>query len=176
VPTDSPSAIQASNGNETLNLFANIPGVTITAIEVSPDGTRMLVLVATNAGPTAFVAGIQRRANGTPTGLTSTSSRYPVDLGGNTGNGLGATWVDDASVAVLVAAPDNSTDRVRVQQLGGAASSLADIPGAASIVGTSDPSDLRIRLATGELFVSNDQSWHQESAAAPKVSVLAVQR
>ena len=175
VPTDSPSGLQASDAKgHTVALFANLPGTSVTSVEASPDGTRMLVLVATNAGPEAFVAGIQRSADGAPTGLTTV--QYPVDLGGNTGTGIGATWVDDGSVAVLVTAPDGSTDRVRLQQLGGTGSSLADIPGAASIVGTSDTSDLRIRLTTGELLVSNDQPWHQESASAPKVSVLAVQR
>jgi hypothetical protein len=175
VPTDSPSGLQASDTKgHTVALFANLPGTSVTSIEASPDGTRMLVLVTTNAGPEAFVAGIQRNADGSPIGLTT--ARYRVDLGGNTGNPIGATWVDDGSVAVLVAAPDNSTDRVRMQQLGGTASSLADIPGAASIVGTTDTSDLRVRLTTGELLVSNDQPWHQESASAPKVSVLAVQR
>jgi hypothetical protein len=175
VPTDSPSGMQASDAKgHTVNLFASLPGTSVTSIEASPDGTRMLVLVTSNAGPMAFVAGIQRNPDGSPIGLTT--ARYPVDLGGNTGNPIDATWVDDGSVAVLVAAPDNSTDRVRVQQLGGTASSLADIPGAASIVGTTDTSDLRIRLTTGELLVSNDQPWHQESPAAPAVSVLAVQR
>ncbi|MBW4042401.1 MAG: hypothetical protein HIU86_09790 [Acidobacteria bacterium] len=175
VPADTPSGLQASDAKgDTINLVANLPDTSITSIEASPDGTRMLVLAARNGVPDAFVAGIARNPDGSPTGLTA--DEYPVDLGGNTGAGIGATWVDDASVAVLVNAPDGSTDRVQLQQLGGTASSLADIPGAASIVGTTDTSDLRIRLTTGELLVSNGQPWHQESASAPAVSVLAVQR
>jgi hypothetical protein len=178
VPGDSPTGMQAASAKgQPVNIFADLPGTAITSvtsIEVSPDGTRMLVLATTDAGPVAFVAGILRNADGSPTGLTT--SRYSVDLGGNTGSGLGATWVDDGDVAVLVQAPDGSTDRVLVQQLGGSGSALGEIPNATSIVGTTNQADLRLRLRTGDLVVSDDQPWHVESASAPEVSVLAVQR
>jgi hypothetical protein len=176
VPADSPSQMQAANSKGRIApFFADLPGSSVTSIEVSPDGTRMLVLVATtNSGPEAFVAGILRNPDGSPTGLTT--SRYPVDMGGNTGRGIGATWVDDNTVAVLVAAPDYSTDRVQLQQLGGTASALGETVNATSIVGTSSQSDLRIRVQSGGLLVSDQQLWQEEGATAPKVSVLAVQR
>ena len=175
VPSDSPGGLVAVNAKgEVRDLFADLPGTSITSIEVSPDGTRMLVLVATTTGPEALVEGIVRSKDGTPTGLTTAS--YPVDLGGNTGKGLGATWVDDGEVAVLVQPPDGSGDRVQLQQLGGTGSSLGQIPSATSIVGTSSRTDLRILVSTGDVFVSNQQLWQEESTSAPKVSVLAVQR
>lgn len=176
VPADAPNGIVASNAKgQSIALVSTLPGSTITSIEVSPDGTRMLVLVQSASGPQALVAGIQRRADGTPTGLTDTD--YPVDLDATTGTGIGATWVDDGNVAVLVSVTDPATDRVWLQQLGGIGSVGGEIPGASSVVGTSAPSDLRVRLQNGDLFVSNDQQqWQEESATAPKVSVLAVQR
>lgn len=178
VPSDSPVGVAAVDAKgEVRDLFADLPGTSITSItsiEVSPDGTRMLVLVATTTGPEALVEGIIRSKDGAPTGLTS--AYYPVDLGGNTGKGLGATWVDDSEVAVLVQAPDGSIDRVQLQQLGGTGSALGKIPSATSIVGTSSRTDLRILVSTGDVFVSNQQLWQEESTAAPKVSVLAVQR
>lgn len=183
VPKDSLGGLRASNAKgRSVNVLGDLGGATVTSIEASPDGTRLLVFLQSatgpNAGPEAFVAGIKRSADGTPTGLTS--ARYPVDLGGNTGLGLDATWVDDGDVAVLVSAPDNSTDRVRIQQLGGFGSSLGQLTNATSIVGTSSPADLRIRLQTGDLFVwrSTVNAWQSESGsgAGVDVSVLAVQR
>lgn len=177
VPVGSPDGIIASDAKgRSIALAPNLPGATITSIEVSPDSTRMLVLVQSAGGPRALVTGIQRSSDGTPTGLTG--AYYPVDLGGSAGTeGIGATWTDDGDVAVLVNATDLSTDRVWLQALGGIGSSGGEIPGASAIVGTSALSDLRVRLSTGDLFVSNDaQQWQEESTAAPAVSVLAVQR
>ena len=176
IARDRSSGLEASNAKgRTVAMSADLPGTSVTSIEVSPDGTRMLVLVATGANgtPAAFVAGIERGADGAPTGLTS--AHYPVDLGGTTGTGIGATWVDDGDVAVLVLAPDGSADRVQLQQLGGTSSAVGAIPGASSIVGTSSQADLRV-LQAGKVLVPSQQLWQEESAAAPDVSVLAVQR
>lgn len=180
VPKDSPTGLRASNAKRTVDLAGDLGGTSVIAIEVSPDGTRMLVFVQSatgpDAGPEAYVAGIERSVDGTPTGLTR--ARYAVDLGGNTGLGLGATWVDDGDVAVLVSAPDNSSDRVLSQQLGGFGSSLSQLTNATSIVGTSDQADLRVHLSTGDLFVwrSTVNAWQSEPGSAVDVSVLAVQR
>lgn len=179
VPADQPDALLASNGEgPPIDLGADLGGTKVDAIEASPDGTRMLVLVDTAKGPEAFVAGIERDADGAPTGLTS--AEYSVDLGGRSGTGAGATWVDDGSVATLISSSDASSERVHVQKLGGVALGLGQLTNATSIVGTSTTSDLRVRLSTGELWTwtssLTSNLWQSESAEPVDVSVLAVQR
>lgn len=175
VPADSPNAFTATDaGGNAIQLVSSLPSGTVRAIEVSPDGTRMLVVLQRPNGPVAFVKGILRNPDGTPTGLTD--AQYAVDLGGNTGLAVDATWVDPGDVAVLVNSPDGSTERVQLQQLGGLSSPLGSIPNATAIVGTSSTSDLRVLLQTGDLFVWQDPSWQAQSSTAPSVSVLAVQR
>jgi hypothetical protein len=176
VPGDSPAGLIASNGKRTVDLETNLApdlaGATVSAIQVSPDGTRMLVLVANAAGrPHAYVAGIERAPDGAPVGLTG--SQYQVDLTGSAGTGSAATWIDDSSVAVVVTGQDN--DRVVSQQLGGISDALGQFANVTSIVGTTGLDDLRIRVSQGNLYVWNDPNWQQETTSAP-VQVLAVQR
>lgn len=175
VPTGVTDGLQAANAKgQTFALSGDLGGESVTAIQVSPDGTRMLVLVGSPAGPSAFVAGIVRDSSGKPIGLSG--QKYPVSLGGTSGTGLDATWVDDDRVAVLVSSSDNSIDRVVSQQLGGLGTSLGQFANVTSIVGTTGFDDLRIRVQSGGIYVWQDPNWQQETADAVDVSVLAVQR
>lgn len=176
VPKQSPNGLIASNAKgDQAELGVDLGGTGVTAIEVSPDGTRLLVLVQDEAArPKAFVYGILRDSDGTPDGLST--SRYPVDLGGNVGQGVDATWVDDGNVAVLVKSPDQSTERVRLQQLGGLGSSLGELPNAVAIVGSTGKESVRVLLGTGDIWVQQSNLWQSESAEPVDVSVLAVQR
>jgi hypothetical protein len=175
VPSTSPSdGLQVANAKkQRFRLADDLGGATVTAIQVSPDGTRLLVLVASASGrPRAYVAGIQRNAAGAPIGLTA--AQYPVDLGAVVGAGSSATWIDDSDVAVLISGSDN--DRVVSQQLGGFSGALGQYANVTSIVGTNSTDDLRIRISTGDLYVLRDTTWQQETDAPVDVSVLAVQR
>lgn len=175
VPADGTGALRAWDGKgRSVDVVGDLGGSTVTAIEVSPDGTRLLALVQSASGPKAFVAGIQRAADGAPMALTG--DRYPVDLDGTTGTGIDATWVDEGEVAVLSSAPDNSTDRVQVQQLGALATPLGQLANATAVVGTTSETDLRVQLQTGDLWVWNGNLWQRESSGSTGVSVLAVQR
>lgn len=175
VPSDEPGELIASNAKgQSIDLVAPLGGATVTEIEASPDGTRLLVLVQSVSGPRAYVVGIQRNADGTPTGLTA--ARSAVALGGNVGQGIDATWAEDGYVAVLVSSPDNTTDRVRLQQLGGLGTSLGEIANATSIVGSTSRDDLRIGLQTGDIWTQQSNIWQSESTSPLDVSVLAVQR
>jgi hypothetical protein len=175
VPANAPGELRAWDAKgRSVDVVGDLGGSTVTAIEVSPDGTRLLALVQSASGPKAFVAGIERTGDGSPVALTG--DRYPVDLDGTTGTGIDATWVDDREVAVLSSAPDNSTDRVQVQQLGGLGVPLGQLANATAIVGTTSESDLRVQLQTGDLWVWNGNLWQRQSSGSTGVSVLAVQR
>lgn len=175
VPRQSPGGLIAAPAKgKAVDLGVELGGTTVTAIEASPDGTRLLVLFQAASGPKAYVYGILRDPDGTPTGLSA--SRYPVDMGGNTGQGVDATWVDGGDVAVLVKSPDGSTERVRLQQLGGLGSSLGELPNAVAIVGSTSKESVRVLLQTGDVWVQQSSLWQSESTSPLDVSVLAVQR
>lgn len=175
VSSDEPHGLTAfSPKGVATRLDADLGAGTVLAIEVSPDGTRLLVLMRRASGPAAFVAGIERAQDGTPTGLTV--AQAPVDPGAGASDAVDATWVDDYSVAVLTRSQDGQTERVTVQQLGGLSSSLGQLANATSIVGTSGKETLRVRLRTGDIAVWRSNAWQSEFSGSVDVSVLAVQR
>ncbi|HEV7622980.1 MAG TPA: GerMN domain-containing protein [Amnibacterium sp.] len=145
--------------------------VSITAIEVSTDGTRMLVLATTDRGPIAFVAGIVRDASGTPLALTS--ERYEVEVPAST-TALDATWVDVAGSSVAILAQDDTGDSVTVQQLGGLPSTVGRLSMADTLVGATGLKDLRARLQNGSIAELAGTLW--ASGPAEAADVLFVQR
>ena len=179
VPTEDPNgliAISVSPTRQIVDLGAttDLGGTRVTAIEASPDGTRMLVLgQRANGDQTAYVAGIVRDGRGAPTGLTT--DVYP--LGVPSGTAIDATWVDDADVAILARAADG-TDSVTTQQLGGLTTPAGRLSNAESIVGTSSKSDLRARDNTGNVLEPSASVtvWQNLFPNTVDVSVLAVQR
>lgn len=174
VPKDDPTALDAfsSDGRIHRRSIADLGGSRVTAMEASPDGTRMLVLVQSPSGGwESNVAGIQRDQSGAPIGLTT--GRYPIAV--PTGFALDATWVDDSHVAILTGQADGS-DTVTTQQLGGLTSPAGRLSNAISIVGTSSKSDLRARDNTGNVLEPSGNVWQNVFPATVDVAVLAVQR
>jgi hypothetical protein len=178
VPVDDPSgliAISVAPTRQVVHLdTTDLGGTKVIAIEASPDGTRLLVLVQRAGGDqTAYAAGILRDPKGAPIGLTT--DLYPVGV--PSGTAVDATWADDATVAILSRATDG-TDTVTTQQLGGLATPAGRLSNAESIVGTSSKSDLRARDNTGNVLEPSASVtvWQSVFPTTVNVSVLAVQR
>ncbi|GAA2749516.1 LpqB family beta-propeller domain-containing protein [Amnibacterium kyonggiense] len=164
----------AMNGKDTRRLTADFGDATVSAIQASPDGTRLLVLLDTPTGPQAVVAGILRNASGAPTGLTPVGAQNRIELGGASSSINGATWIDDADVAFL--ASGNDSDQVTTQQLGGIGGTLGQFANVTDIVGTTSTADLRILVQSGAVYFWNGSNWQQQSDPTSEISVLAVQR
>lgn len=173
VPADDPSAMRVFDSDGRRSPFsADLGGTAVRAIEVSSDGTRLLVLLDTGDGPEAFVYGILRDAKGRPTGLDS--NRYPIGL--DIAAARDATWVDQSTVAVLTAG--GSVQSVIVQQLGGIATTVGGLQDARQVIGATNEADLRVLLGSGAVLIFNRSStgFALESPASVGVDVLAVQR
>lgn len=174
VPVDDPTGLRAISAKGVRAPVApRLGGVQVSSIEVSPDGTRLLVLVVQpGSAPDAFVAGIERSTDGTPTGLTI--DRYPVVL--NAERAIDATWVDDDTVAVLTSDSEGQNQSVSVQPLGGVPTTLGRLSNATALVGTSEQADLRAVLQNGDLVQWASGGWQPVPGVTTKVGALAVQR
>lgn len=113
----------------------------VVSMDVSRDGTRLLVYLAAPTGPSLVVAGIIRQDN-VPIALGPL-----VELPVGTAGPVDATWVDDRSVATLTA-----DGEVSVFEIGGPASSLGQAAGGVSIVGGNNGTDGVRVLAAGEVW------------------------
>lgn len=173
VPSNDPTGWRATDSHgHSVSVSVPMPEITsITAIEASRDGTRMLVLASTERGPTAFVAGIVRDTGGAPLALTA--ERYAVAVPAST-TPLDATWVDAKGSSVAVLAQDDSGESVTVQQLGGLPSTLGRLSMADALVGATSLKDLRALLQNGSIAQLSGNAWSSEPSES--ADVLFVQR
>jgi len=124
----------------------------VVSLDVSRDGTRLLLSLQTPVGPSLVIAGIVRQDNA------------PVKLGDLvelplSAPGLGdATWVNDRSVAALTTAGEVTS--VTSFVIGGPSTVLGTVNGATTIAGGNNGVDgLRVLRSSGELWRLQGSAW-----------------
>jgi len=118
----------------------------IVSMDVSRDGARLLLLLATPVGPRLIVVGIIRQDN-VPVALGE-----PVDLPVGTETPLDATWVDDRTVATVASDADGHSI-ITAFEIGGPSHSLGRVDGAHTIAGGASGTDgLRVLTSDGEIW------------------------
>lgn len=141
VPRSSPGALLVvDSAGEQYALALPVDGEVI-SLEVSRDGARVLLALATPSGPRVTVVGIQRDADLLPVAF---GAPYDLDVDGQV---VDVAWVDGTHVAVLWT--DVEGTQAEVRALGGPAQPLGEIDGAVSIVGGNLVAGIRVLLADG---------------------------
>jgi len=141
VPADDPGALLVTGQD---GVSRNVPigaDGRVTAIELSRDGSRLLVALETVEGSRLFVVGVQRDAELVPIALHT-----PFDLRPD-GTVLDIAWVDGERVAALVA--DGGDTRVQLLTLGGPVEGLGVAEDAIAIVGGTGELGLRALTSAG---------------------------
>lgn len=139
----------------------------IISLDVSRDGVRLLVYLATPAGPQLLVYGIVRQQGNVPVQLTE-----PTVLPARPGTPIDAVWVGSSTVATLSANDDSVA--VTAFSLGGPTENLGDVDGARQLVSAGTNTDGLRLLAGGEVWrPQGSQEWALTGLDA---SYLAVQQ
>ncbi|MEJ1230325.1 MAG: LpqB family beta-propeller domain-containing protein [Galbitalea sp.] len=166
-PSTDASAIQATGADGIVHsIVSTVPGQSnIVSLDVSHDGTRLLLYVSTGAGPRLIVAGIVRQA-GVPTSLGTlldlpVSSAQPID----------ATWVDPSTVAAL--GLDGDQDSIISYVIGGPPGEPTTTVGGVHIVGGGDANSLRLITTDGQVEQLRASGWQDIGVSA---SILATQQ
>lgn len=142
VPSSSPQSLRAFGPEQAVPLPLDLAG-TIAAIEISRDGTRLLVALAGGVDHRLLVYGIIRDADLTPTGLSA-----PLELGIED-EPVDVAWVDGDTVSVLERSAAGATS-VLVHDLGGPVRDLGTVPEGTVIVGgTTGENGLHVPAADG---------------------------
>ena len=167
VPSASPSAIQATGADGVVHAVTSVlpTDATVVSLNVSHDGTRVLVYLSTSGGPRLVVAGISRRG-GVPTGLGEL-----LDLPVSSADPIDATWVDSTTVAAL--ASDGVGDTVISYVIGGTPGDTSRTEGAVRLVSGSDADPLRLLTDTGQVQQLRASGWQNIGVVA---SILATQQ
>ena len=127
----------------------------IVSIAVSRDGARIVVQLQTPAGPRLVVRGITRdaTANQRPRALSDAI----LDTTASSGTALDAAWVDDLSIATLVA--DGKDSDITLQEIGGRRTPLGTVAGATSISCGNGELGLRLLGLGGTVVVRGVSGW-----------------
>lgn len=128
-------------------------GSTLVSLDVSRDGARVLLAVATDLGPQLLVGGVIRR-EGIPLQL-GVFLPLPVP----SGTLRDATWVDSRTVAVITVADGETT--VTALELGGPSARLGPVPAGVAIVGgNGGRTGIRVLSSTGMVYQpSGTDGW-----------------
>jgi hypothetical protein len=166
VPAGSPTGIQVAGSDGVAHPVASqLPAdATIVSLDVSHDGTRALVYLATSSGPRLIVAGIIRRA-GLPTTLGD-----PLDLPVSSASPIDATWVDASTVAAL--GSDQNGSVVTSYVIGGSPGDTTRTDDAVRLVGGAASDSLRLITDTGQVQALRASGWQNIGVVA---TVLATQ-
>jgi hypothetical protein len=131
----------------------------VVALEISRDGARALLALATANGPRVTVLGILRDADLVPVAF---GPAYDLEVSGSV---VDVAWVDGSHVAVLSADADGT--QVDVLALGGPRQSLGDIDGGVQLVGGNQVAGIRVLLANGSVERPSDAGgWRDTGLTA----------
>ncbi|MEO8261789.1 MAG: LpqB family beta-propeller domain-containing protein [Pseudolysinimonas sp.] len=167
VPADAPDQLMAIGPDAVQLIVPGLPGdARVVSIDVSRDGARLLVALDTAGGPRLIVAGIQRNADLTPTGLVT-----PLDLPIGDADLLDAAWADGLTVVALTA---GSLTAVDAYEIGGLHTSLDALNGGVAIVGGNTLEGTRVLDEEGRVLrPGGGTSWQDTGIVA---SFLASQQ
>lgn len=135
-------------------LQSNLPAdATVVSIDVSRDGTRLLISLLTSSGPRLYVASIIRDQGMVPVGLgeelqpLASPAGVPVD----------STWVDDRRIASLIRT--DSSSLVTLIEIGGASGSIGEVTNGIAIVGGNRREGLRVLGGDGSVWRLQGGNW-----------------
>jgi hypothetical protein len=162
VPVGDGSAIRAYELDGTEHIVSSAVPVSdarVVSMAVSRDGARLMLYLDTAIGPRLYVAGIVRQ-DGVPSSL---GELFALPVTAETP--LGATWVDNRTVATLSRSEDETL--IRSFEIGGPSSLLGRIEGGQSIVGGNGGTDgLRVLTVDGDVFRPRGTSWQRTGISA----------
>ena len=117
----------------------------IVSLDVSRDGARLLLLLATPVGPRLFVEGIIRQDN------VPISFGEPIELAVGNETPLDATWVDDRTVATLTT-DGGGSGIITAFEIGGPSSALGRVQGAVTIAGGNGTDGVHLLSTDGSVW------------------------
>lgn len=171
VPAGQPSAIRVYDfAGAQKDVATTLPSdARIVSLDVSRDGARVAILLATTAGPRLIVTAIIRDPNQAQAPL---SLGEPIlDVVDATADAIDATWLDEITVATLTSLGGAST--VASYRVGGERSELGSLAAAVAIVGGNGDAGLRVLGADGIVFARRGSGWQQTDIEA---TFIATQR
>ena len=141
-----------TNGDRTRVQAPWLTGEAVRGFSISPEGSRIAILVAGAQKNRVLVSAIVRDLSGTPIELAP-----PIEIGSEIGAPSHLSWVGPTTVAVVNSTPD-FTNAVLVS-IGGTSRPITALPNTKAIVAAGPSSQLYLLSTAGELYRFSGSTW-----------------
>ncbi len=141
-----------TNGERTRVLAPWLAGESVRGFNISPEGSRIAILVAGPERNRVLVSGIVRDSTGEPIELAA-----PIEIASEVSGPTQVSWADLTTVVVVNSTTD-FTNAVLVS-VGGTSRIISALPNTALIVAAGATSQLYLLSTLGELYRFTGSSW-----------------
>ncbi len=129
-----------------------LTGQSVRAFEISPEGSKIAILVQGSSSTRVLVSAVIRNSLGTPIELTE-----PLEVASELSNPSSVSWVDQITIATVNTASGSTS--VLLSTIGGTSRQLPALPGTRKIMAAGTSSQLYLLTETGELFSFRGSAW-----------------
>ena len=129
-----------------------LAGQSVRAFAISPEGSKIAMLVQGSSRTRVLVSAVIRNPSGTPIELAE-----PLEVAGELSNPSSVSWVDQITIATVNTAGESTS--ALLSTIGGTSRQLPALPGTRKIVAAGTSSQLYLLTETGELFSFRGSAW-----------------
>jgi hypothetical protein len=141
-----------------------LAGQSIIDFALSPEGSRVALVVANGGSNQVLVAPIIRDDSGMPIQLAA-----PISISGEIENAIRLSWFDIVTVAILNDEPDQTS--IALVSIGGTTRSIQGVTEVRSLVALGDGSNLYALKESGELVLYRGSFWSSVGSAIQAIAV-----
>ena len=129
-----------------------LAGQSIRTFAISPEGSKIALLVQGSSRTRVLVSAVVRDLSGAPIELTE-----PLEVAGELSNPSSVSWVDQITIATVNSA--SASTSALLSTIGGTSRQLPALPGTRKIVAAGNSNQLYLLTETGELFSYRGSAW-----------------
>ncbi len=139
-------------------------GAEIADFALSPEGSRVALVIANGGSNQVLVAPVIRDDSGVPIALAS-----PISISSEIDNPTRLSWFDSVTVAILNTGPDQAS--ISLVSIGGTTRLIQGVADVSSLVALGDGSNLFALKNSGELVVYRGSFWSSVESSISAISL-----
>ena len=141
-----------------------LAGQSIIDFALSPEGSRVALVVANGGSNQVLVAPVIRDDSGMPIQLAA-----PISISGEIESAVRLSWFDSVTVAILNDEPDQTS--IALVSIGGTTRNIQGVTEVRSLVALGDGSNLYALKESGELVLYRGSFWSSVGSAIQAIAV-----
>ena len=144
----------SSSGEPTLVSAPWLAGRSIRGFALSPEGSKVALLVQGSGQARVLVSGVVRNASGLPIELTE-----PIRVASEQANPISVSWIDQLTIATVNT--DGGSNTALLTTIGGTSRTIPTLAGTRTIVSAGSNQQLYLLTESGDLYTYRGSTWSQ---------------